>query len=79
MVWDGKINGPQLTTVPYSDQRCVHTSRQDRLLCLTPIFFPSAEKHFWCQNNEKYSPILREVLVTHEYPDFQLPDGPKQG
>ena len=30
MVWDA--NGPQITTVLFSDKRCVHTSCQDRLL-----------------------------------------------
>ena len=35
----GLANGPQLTTEPFSDKRCVHTSRKDRLLCLTLIVF----------------------------------------
>ena len=67
-------NGPQLTTVPFSDKRCVHTSRQDRLLCLTPIVSPRDEKHFRCKNNKKYTPwpILRGVQVTHEYPDLRM-------
>ena len=65
-------NGPQLMTVPFSDQRCVHTSHQVRLLCLTQIVSSSAEKHFWCQNNKKYFPILWEVLMTHEYPDLRM-------
>ena len=26
--------------------------------------------HFWCQNNKKYIPILRNILVTHECPDL---------
>ena len=57
--------------------------RHDRLLCLTITFSSSAEKHFRLQNNKKYIPILREVLLTHEYRDskdvLQLPEGPKQG
>ena len=65
-------NGPQLTTVPFTDKRSAHISHQDRLLCLTPIVSPSAEKHIWCQNNKKYTPILREVQVTHEYPDLRM-------
>ena len=65
-------NGTQLKTVPFSDQRCIHTSRQGQLLCLTWIVSSSAEKHFRCQNNKKYIPILREVLVTHEYPDLRM-------
>ena len=65
-------NELQLTTVPFSDQRCVHTSRQDWLLCLTWIVFSSTEKHFWCQNNKKYIPVLWEVLVTHKYPDLRM-------
>ena len=65
-------NGRQLTTVPFSDKRCVHTSRQGQLLCLTPIVSPSAEKHFRCQNSKKYSPVLQEVQVTHEYPDLRM-------
>ena len=28
--------------------------------------------HFWCQNNKKYIPILRNVLVTLEYPDLRM-------
>ena len=28
--------------------------------------------HFRCQNNKKYTPILREVLITHEYPDLRM-------
>ena len=60
-------NGPQLTTVPFSDKRCIHTSRQDGLLCLTLLF-----SHFRCQNNKKYIPILRNVLVTHECPDLRM-------
>ena len=28
--------------------------------------------HFRCQNNKKYIPILRNVLVTHEYPDLRM-------
>ena len=28
--------------------------------------------HFQCQNNKKYIPILRGVLVTHEYPDLRM-------
>ena len=70
--WCGMANGPQLTTVPFSDQRCVHTSRQDQLLCLTLIVSSSAEKHFRCQNNKKYIPILWEVLMTHEHPDLRM-------
>ena len=70
--WYGMAIGSQLKTVPFSDQRCVHTSRQDRLLCLTRIVSSSAEKHFQCQNNKKYTPILREVLVTHKYPDLRM-------
>ena len=62
----------QLTAVPFSEQRCVHTSRQDRLLCLTLIVSASAGKHFRCQNNKKYIPILREVLMTHKFPDFRI-------
>ena len=27
---------------------------------------------FWCQNNKKYIPILRNVLVTHECPDLRM-------
>ena len=65
-------NGPQLTTLPFWDQRCVHASRQDRPLCLTLIVSSSAEKHFWCQNNKRYIPILREILVTLEYPDLRM-------
>ena len=68
----GMAKGPQLTTVPFSDRRCIHTSCQDRLLCSTLIVCPSAEKHFRCQNNKKYIPILWEVLVTHEYPDLRI-------
>ena len=64
-------NGPQLTAVPFSEQRCVHTSCQDRLLCLTLIVSASAEKHFRCQNLQ-YIPILWEVLMTHEYPDLRM-------
>ena len=43
----------------------------DRLLCLTLIVSSSAEKHFRCQTNKKYIPILWEVLLTHEYPDLR--------
>ena len=39
IAWYEMANGPQLTTVPFSDKRCVHTSHQDRLLCLTLIVF----------------------------------------
>ena len=28
--------------------------------------------HFRCQNNKKYIPILRNALVTHEYPDLRM-------
>ena len=28
--------------------------------------------HFRCQNNKKYIPILRNVLVTHECPDLRM-------
>ena len=59
-------------SIPFSDQRCVHTSRQDRPLRLTLIVFSSVEKHFWCQNNKKYISILWEVLVTHEYPVLRM-------
>ena len=65
-------NGPQLMTVPFSDKKCIHTSFQDQLLCLTPIVSPSAEKNFRCQSNKRCIPILREVLVTHEYPDLRM-------
>ena len=40
--------------------------------CLTLIVSSSAEKHFRCQNNKKYIPILREVLLTHECPDVRM-------
>ena len=39
-------NGPQLKTVPLSDLRCIHTFRQDQLLCSTPIVSSCAEGHF---------------------------------
>ena len=32
----------------------------------------NAEKHFRCQNNKKYIPVLWEVLVTHQYPDLRM-------
>ena len=67
----GMANGPEVTTAPFSDQRCIHTSRQHRLLFLTLIVSYSAEKHFRCQNN-KYIPVLQEVLLTHEYPDLRM-------
>ena len=70
--WYRMANGPQLRTVPFLDKRCIHTSRKDRLLCSTLFVSPSAEKHFRCQNNKKYIPILREILVTHEYPDLRM-------
>ena len=42
----GMANGPQLKTVPFVDQRYVHTSRPDQPLCLTPIVSSSAVGHF---------------------------------
>ena len=39
-------NGRQLKTVPFSDQRCVHTSQLDQLLCATLIVSSNAEGHF---------------------------------
>ena len=71
-------NGPQLTTVPYSDKRYVHTSRQDRLLCLTLIVFslsvPKQQEvhpHSSERTGDSRVSRLKDVL--------QLPDGPKQG
>ena len=68
VAWDGKwatthdstLFGPEVS----------HTSCQDRLLCLTRIVSSSDEKHFQCQNNKEYIPILCVL---------QLTDGLKQG
>ena len=70
-------NGPQLTTVLFLDKRCVHTSCQDRLLCLTLIVFSLSvpkkqEVHLYsseCTGDSRVS-RLKDVL--------QLPDGLKQ-
>ena len=76
MVW--MANGPQLTTVPPSDKRYVHTSCQDLLLCLTLIVFslsvPKQQEvhpHSLERTGDSRVSRLKDVL--------QLPDGPKQG
>ena len=76
--WYGMANGPQLTTVTYSDKRCVHASRQDRLLNLTLIVFSLSvpkqqEVHPHSSERTGDSRVFRLEDV------FQLPDGPKQG
>ena len=76
--WYGMANGPQLTTVPFSDKGCVHTSRQDRLLCLTLIVFSlSVPKQQEVHPNS--SERTGDSRVSRLKDVLQLPDGPKQG
>ena len=76
--WYGMANGPQLTTVPFSDKRSVRTSRQDRLLCLTLIVFSlSVPKQHEGHPNSSGSTSDSRVSRLKEV--LQLPDGPKQG
>ena len=71
-------DGPQLKTVPFSDKRCVRTSRQDRLLCLTLIVFSlSVPKQHEGHPNSSGSTSDSRVSRLKEV--LQLPDGPKQG
>ena len=56
----GMANGPQLKTVPFSDQRCIHTSRPDQLLCSTPIISSSAEEHFRLSKQEEV-PLISSI------------------
>ena len=76
--WYGMANGPQLTTVPFSDKRCVHTSRQDRLLCSTLIIFSLSvpkQQEVYPNSSERTG----DSRVSRLKDVLQLPDGPKQG
>ena len=70
-------NGPQLTTAPFTDKRCIHTSRQDRLLCLTLIVFSlSVPKQQEVYPNSSGSTGVSGVSRLNDV--LQLPDRPKQ-
>ena len=67
-----------VTTVSFSDKRCVHTSHQDRLLCLTLIVFSlSVPKQQ--EVHPKSSERTGDSRVSRLKDILQLPDGPKQG
>ena len=70
MVWDGKWATTHGSTL-FGTEVCPYFL-PGSTLCLTLIVSAIAEKHFPCQNNKKYIPILWEVLMTHEYPDLRM-------
>ena len=78
MVRDGTWATTHDSTVPFSDKRCVHTSRQDRLLCLTLIVFSlSVPKQREVPPNS--SERTGDSRVSRLKDVLQLPDWPKQG
>ena len=69
MVWDGKWATTHGSTL-FGTEVCPFFP--PGLTLVFDTVSASAEKHFRCQNNKQYIPILHEVLMTHEYPDLRM-------
>ena len=77
MVRDGKWATTHDSTL-FGQEGCTHTSRQDRLLCLTLIVFSlSVPKQQEVHPNS--SERTGDSRVSRLKDVLQLPDGPKQG
>ena len=65
VVWDGKWATSHNGTL-FAPEVCPYFLPELTVVCDTDCFL------HWCQNSKKYIPILREVLLTHEYPDLRM-------